>query len=414
MKIENVYKALYGCALQEKDDSINSRGLGILHENGYLYATDNYVCARVHYEEYDFDLEGISVGKDHKEINRGKSFSNVEAVLKIACKSERLRPAPDNTWEAIIKAPIGERIKHVVCLKIEDLLFHTCQLKKAISLFESVEEIPEIFLTSLNAPAMLLRSKSCEFLCINVKMVTNTAMILTPYNILTTEIVKPWRAIPLQTKRNLAKPMTPKMKKQAEDIANEKLNLLSALSQINAVIVANNPGVEIKEEKEDRTSDARRSMTISDSHKGKFYVKQNRYVLSATDKEKTIAALSAANVNITDSGEVTIPTGKGSITFMFIAAIDVENKVRINYPSSAKIEPYTPSKELGNPKSTFFLNSKNMRDKDNEVLARRELNLENIEHAKQNGMFGLAKVFQEEMDRLSIWLIEEKKEVVAQ
>jgi len=390
-----LYEALYKCV---ETDPLRIMS-GIYHNDGFLVACDSRILAKVAFEDYNFDFEGQSINSLGKELSG--IYPKFESVLPDLRYMLEITDSPiyENLVLACKNLPKGSEDKRV-SIHFSGMTLHNLKIAKLINVFTVLGETPAVYVPSTPSAAVAFKSKSCIAIIMPLLDDKKALIDIRTYTIEQALATVKTKSTPV--KRNFSKPTTPKMKKQAEDASNEKLNLLSALSQINAVIRTLNPNVEIKEEKEDRTSEAKRSMTISDSHKGKFYVKQSRYVIPEANKEKTIQALRSANVSIADSGKVTIPTGKGSITFMFIVAIDVENKVRLNYPSSAKIEPFSPSKELGNPKSTFFLNAGCMKDKDKEVLARRELNLENIEQAKQNGMFGLAKVFQEEMDRLSV------------
>lgn len=133
---------------------------GIWHNNGYMYASDAYTAAKVHYEEYDFDFEGQIIGEDGKELNA--KYPDLNAVIpRIEDLDELKDELVADIFEACQNIPKrSNKQGEFSALNIEGFFIHSCHLIKIIDLFEVMGETPQMFIGRKSRP-IILKSPNC-------------------------------------------------------------------------------------------------------------------------------------------------------------------------------------------------------------------------------------------------------------
>lgn len=133
---------------------------GIWHTNGYLYASDAYTAAKLHYEEYDFDFEGQVIDKNGKELEA--KYPNIEAIIPTVSDMDELTDElVTSVFEACQNLPNGtKKAGEFVALNIEGFFIHTCHLIKVIDLFEVLGETPQMFIGRKSRP-IIFKSENC-------------------------------------------------------------------------------------------------------------------------------------------------------------------------------------------------------------------------------------------------------------
>ena len=133
---------------------------GIWHTNGYLYASDAYTAAKVHYEDYDFDYEGQVIDKVGKELEA--KYPNIEAVIpRVDAMDAKSVEFTASVFEACLNIPIkSNKSGEFSALNIEGFFIHTCHLIKIIDLFEVIGEIPTMYISERARP-IILQSANC-------------------------------------------------------------------------------------------------------------------------------------------------------------------------------------------------------------------------------------------------------------
>ena len=156
MDLEKLYPLLYRFTNQ---DGKYPQLSGVLHEDGYLTASSAYVLAHVHYEDYDFDLEGLSIDKEGKTIDR--LFPKFKHLLDITGTDEIRDEYVESIRFALRNIPTGSREDNdFVVLTVEGFNLHTFELSLAFELFERFGELPSMHFGMSLRPIMM-QSKSC-------------------------------------------------------------------------------------------------------------------------------------------------------------------------------------------------------------------------------------------------------------
>lgn len=134
---------------------------GVYHCDGYLIAASQYILAKVHFEDYDFDFEGQIIGPDGSSIPM--KFPLTKHLLKdVISEMHELR---DEYANAITVAnrnlPKGSRKDNDrVLLEVEEEKLHTFELAKLFEVFGVLGETPSLFFGKTRNP-VLLKSPSC-------------------------------------------------------------------------------------------------------------------------------------------------------------------------------------------------------------------------------------------------------------
>jgi len=133
---------------------------GIWHNNGYLYASDAYTAAKVHYEDYDFDYEGQIIDKDGKELNA--KYPDLESIIPRIDDMDELQDAlVTDIFEACQNVPKrSNKEGEFSALNIEGFFIHSCHLIKIIDLFEVIGETPAMYIGRKSRP-IILKSANC-------------------------------------------------------------------------------------------------------------------------------------------------------------------------------------------------------------------------------------------------------------
>lgn len=151
---------------------------GVLHNDGYLIASDAYLLTKVHYEEYDFDLEGITLDQSGKEIK--EKYPSLKSVFPDQSTMDELRDEYVESIRFCLRnIPKGSRNEdELVLLNIEGLLFHTFELSLVFELFDFLNEIPSMFFGKSLQPAVF-QSQNCTVLIKSeIRDLTKTGGIL--------------------------------------------------------------------------------------------------------------------------------------------------------------------------------------------------------------------------------------------
>lgn len=156
MNETKLYNALFGLT---REDSRLPALAGILHENGYMVASSAYSLARVHFEDYDFDYEGLVLNKDWKEVP--KKYPGIKHLFDCSEMDELKEELVSNIIAACKNLPKrSNKEGDFVALNIAGFYLHTFQLTQLFSLFEVVGEIPTIFISRKSKP-VILKSENC-------------------------------------------------------------------------------------------------------------------------------------------------------------------------------------------------------------------------------------------------------------
>lgn len=132
---------------------------GILHTDGYLVASNAYIAAKVHYEDYDFDFEGLTIDKVGKEVKA--RFPNYKHLFAIEEMDELQDSLVADIFEACLNIPIkSNKSGEFSALNIEGFFIHSCHLIKIIDLFEVIGETPAMFIGRKSRP-IILKSENC-------------------------------------------------------------------------------------------------------------------------------------------------------------------------------------------------------------------------------------------------------------
>lgn len=156
---ELLYKKFVGTDKEWKPE-IN----GINYSNGYMRATNGFILAKVHFEEYDFDLEDLTIAKDGSEIS-GKYplFENLYSDL------EETDMLVSDLYKACKNLPKGTNKQgEFICVLLDGFAFHTFQLGAILELFELINEVPGIRIgQSAKIRTLVFTSNNCTGVCIS-------------------------------------------------------------------------------------------------------------------------------------------------------------------------------------------------------------------------------------------------------
>ena len=132
---------------------------GILYEDGYLTASSAFVLAHVHYEDYDFDYEGISIDKENRIVNQ--KFPNFKHLLDITGMDELRDDYVVKVKYCLHNIPTGSRDENdFVILTVEGFNLHSFELSLAFELFESLGELPSMHF-GMSLRPVVMQSQSC-------------------------------------------------------------------------------------------------------------------------------------------------------------------------------------------------------------------------------------------------------------
>jgi len=138
---------------------------GINYLDGYMRATDGYVLAKVHFEEYDFDFEDRTISRDGSEVlGNYPALDNLLPLTLEGCDT-----LPGELFRVIKAAPVSTRKQGEFCaVLVEGFPFHTFQLKAIYELFESIGEFPALKVSAQQKQKILaFNSKNCSAICIS-------------------------------------------------------------------------------------------------------------------------------------------------------------------------------------------------------------------------------------------------------
>jgi len=154
-----LYKSFVG-----KDKEWKPEITGINYFDGYIRATNGFVLAKVHFEEYDFDLEDRTIAKDGSEVS-GK-YPTFE---KLYSNLEETDVMVSDLFKACKNLPKGSNKQgEFVVMQIDGFAFHTYQLSAIFELFEIIKEVPGITTGQSNKQRTLVFSSSnCTAICIS-------------------------------------------------------------------------------------------------------------------------------------------------------------------------------------------------------------------------------------------------------
>jgi hypothetical protein len=137
---------------------------GIHYSNGYMRASDGYILAKVHFEEYDFDLEDRTIAKDGSDVpGRYPAFEKLYSSL------EETSVLVSDLFKACKNLPKGSnKPGEFVLLLIDGYAFHTCQLSALFELFEAINEVPGVMVgKSATQKTLVFTSTNCTAICIS-------------------------------------------------------------------------------------------------------------------------------------------------------------------------------------------------------------------------------------------------------
>lgn len=166
-----LYKKFVG-----KDFKWRPNILGIYYANGYMQATNGFILAKVHFEEYDFEMEERIVAEDGSYI--GGSFPDFEKLL-----TENLEE-PETMLLGIFKAckklpEATHGSEGIVALEIEGAHFNAKYLKAIFELFELIRELPKMqTVANSNQKVLVFKSSNCSAICVSTIQPISTKDIL--------------------------------------------------------------------------------------------------------------------------------------------------------------------------------------------------------------------------------------------
>lgn len=156
MDLQKLYPILYKFTNQ---DGKYPQLSGILHADGYLTASSAFVLAHVHYEDYDFDMEGLTITREGKEVS--EKFPTFKHMLDITGMDEIRDEYVESIRFALNNIPTGSRKENdFVVLTVEGFNLHTFELALVFELFENIGENPSMHFGYRLKP-VVMQSKSC-------------------------------------------------------------------------------------------------------------------------------------------------------------------------------------------------------------------------------------------------------------
>jgi len=159
MDLQTLYPILYKFTSEDARFPALS---GILHADGYITASSAYVLANVHFEEYDFDNEGLILDRDDQIITA--KFPNFKHLLDTSKMDELRDDYVIKVKYCLHNIPTGKRKERgFVLLNIEGFLFHTDELSLLFELFEIIGELPSMYFGKAGM-AIVMKSQNCTSL----------------------------------------------------------------------------------------------------------------------------------------------------------------------------------------------------------------------------------------------------------
>jgi len=147
MNEKKLYQVLF--ALTREDSRLPALA-GILHADGFMLASDANTLARVHYEDYDFDYEGVVIGQTMQAIDF--KYPGTGHLITSEHLTELSEDLVSNILAGCNNLPKkSNKPGEFVCLDVEGFY---------LDVFEVVGETPAIFIGG-NPKHMLLKSANC-------------------------------------------------------------------------------------------------------------------------------------------------------------------------------------------------------------------------------------------------------------
>ncbi|MCL4483452.1 MAG: hypothetical protein M1445_12735 [Bacteroidetes bacterium] len=137
---------------------------GIHYADGFMRATNGFILAKVHFEEYDFDLEERIIAKNGSYI-----AGNYPIFEKLYSDLEETDTLISDLFKACKRLPAGtNKTGESVGILLHGFRFHTYQLSAIFELFEIVGEVPGIMTRqSAKHRTLVFTSTNCTAICIS-------------------------------------------------------------------------------------------------------------------------------------------------------------------------------------------------------------------------------------------------------